>query len=181
MDPLRRVFAAVGFAPEVRMAVTERLRPLDLPGTVVTPENLHLTIRWYGDLDTVTFERLTAALDGDDLTGPFTVRLTELGAFPNARRATVLWIRPEAEELVPLHEAVEAAGEEAGIDREDRPFRPHLTVSRLRPDSDLRALVAGAGSIGITSPVTELVLLRSLLDGGRPRYEPLERFPLAGV
>ena len=175
---IRRVFAALGLPPEHREAVAEWIDGNDVPGTRAPAENLHVTIRWFGDLEEVSFERLAAGLDEADLGGPFTMRLTEVGAFPRASKATVAWLRPEADGLDDLRAVVDDAARGAGIDDEDRPFRPHLTVARIRPELDLRAWMARVPPVSIGVPVDRLSILRSHLGGGPARYELLEQFEL---
>ncbi|MEX2422380.1 MAG: RNA 2',3'-cyclic phosphodiesterase [Acidimicrobiia bacterium] len=180
VEPIGRIFVAVGFPPEVRMAIVSQLDQLQLPGTPVPVENLHVTLRFLGEVDSVGFDRLLAALDGATLPGSFHVELGGLGTFPKPRQATVLWlaVTTGGDALVDLQLAVEDGCEEAGLGREERPFRPHVTVSWIRPPADVRPVVAALPSLGLRSAVDEIVVLRSHLGAGAPRYELLERFPL---
>ena len=180
VEPVGRIFVAVGFPPEVRMAIVDHLAERPLPGNPVPAENLHFTLRFLGDVGSVELDRLLGALDEAPLPDPFPVVLGGLGAFPKAREATVLWlgVTSGGEALEHLHLTVEDACEEAGLGREERPFRPHVTVSRLRPPEDVRPLIADLPPLALRTPVAEIVVLRSHLHRGGPRYEPLERFPL---
>lgn len=163
------------------MAIADRADALDLPGSVVPSENLHLTLRFLGEMDSVGLDRLLAALDEAEFPSLFVLRLGALGAFPNATRASVLWIGVDgaSEQLEDLHAAVDESCQSAGFDPEERPFRPHVTVSRMRPPVDVRSIVAGAPRVDVSSLVDEVVVLRSHLSSGPPRYELLERFSLA--
>lgn len=174
---------AVGFPPQVRLAIADRLVGLDVPKPPIPSENLHITLRFLGDLDRVAVDRLSGALDDADLPGAFGLRLGGLGAFPRARAASVLWIDVDdgAEELAELQACVDDGCEVAGLGREERPFVPHVTVLRARPAFDARSLVGSTPPLGIRSPVDEVVVLRSVLGGGPARYEPIERFPLSGA
>jgi len=178
-----RLFLAVPLTDDARhgMAVllTERTER-GLPGRVVRPENWHLTLRFLGDVDEVQHDRVTAALDGADLGEGFAACWGALGAFPRARRATVLWVgldrgAPEAERLAAV---VEESLGEADLSREDRPFRAHLTLSRIRPHQDVAALLESVGSLEVSMPVGRVVLYRSHLGKGGARYEELDSFPL---
>ncbi len=75
-------------------------------------------------------------------------------------------------------ERVEAAVTEAGLRAADRPFRPHLTLSRIRPPQDLRALLDAAPVMKVPMVVDRISLFRSHLGRGGARYEVLESFPL---
>lgn len=180
VEPIGRVFVAAGVPPEVRMAIASHLGQRPLPGALVPSENLHFTLRFLGDLDPVSFDRLLAALDEVALPNPFPVVLGGLGAFPKPRQATVLWfgVSVGADALASLQLCVEDACEEAGLGREERPFRPHVTVSRMRPPEDVRSLISDTPPLDLRSPIDEIVVLRSHLGGAAPRYEPLERFSL---
>lgn len=164
------------------MAIADKTANLGMPGSVVPPENLHLTLRFLGDTDDVAFDRLLAALEDRVLPAPFLVRLGALGAFPNGRRASVLWldVSDGADRLEGLHAAVEDACEVAGFDPEERPFRPHVTLSRVRPQVDVRPLLDKTPPLDLSSPVENIVVLRSHQGASPPRYELLERFPLRG-
>lgn len=175
MAVLKRIFSAVGLPPEHREAVAHWIEANDVPGRTPPPENLHVTIRWFGDLEDVVFDRLLGALDGSELLPPpFAIHLGGPGAFPRAAKATVGWIATEAPELGELREAVDEAARDAGIDDEDRPFRPHLTVSRIQPEMDLRRWIEATPPLAISVPVDRVVFLRSHLGDGPAEYELLE-------
>ena len=96
---------------------------------------------------------------------PFTVTLGGAGAFPSARRATVLWlgVSTGAEELGALAGAITAATAPLGFVADDRPFRPHLTLARSARARDLRALVEHlwTGPAGLPWTVERVVLFDS--------------------
>jgi RNA 2',3'-cyclic 3'-phosphodiesterase len=175
-----RIFVAVPLPDEVRMALTDRLEASELPGTVVPPANWHITLRFIGWTDDVAYDRLVGSLDQADLGRGFEIDLGELGAFPRPKRATVLWLavskgQTRLEELaIEVEEAVQTAGFEA----EDRPFRPHLTLSRIRPPVDVTRLIDAFAGAGLGWRCHSVVVYRSHLGRGGARYEPLETFPL---
>jgi 2'-5' RNA ligase len=72
----------------------------------------------------------------------------------------------------------EDAAQQAGLDPEDRPFHPHLTLSRIRPHQDVRPLIAETDPFPLTLPVDRLIVYRSHLGRGGARYEELESFDL---
>lgn len=164
------------------MALADRLEQFDLPGTPVPPANWHITVRFIGWTDEVAYDRLLASLDEADLGSGFDVELSEMGAFPRAKSATVLWVgvakgQTRLEEVAAVvEEAVQAAGFEA----EDRPFRAHLTLSRIRPPVDVTELIGSFPGAGLGWRARSVVVYRSHLGRGGARYEPLETFPLVG-
>ena len=177
-----RIFVAVPLADEVRMALADRLGDVDLPGTVVPPANWHITLRFLGRTDSVTYDRLLATLDEADLGGVFDVELGDMGAFPRPKRATVLWLGVDRGQtrLAEIAAEVKKSVEAAGFDPEDRPFRAHLTLSRIRPPVDVTDLIGSFPEVRLRWRCRSIVVYRSHLGRGGARYEPLETFPLVG-
>jgi 2'-5' RNA ligase len=180
---LSRLFVALPLSEDARQALSTIVRervPAGLPGRAVPPRNWHLTLRFLGDVDPVAADRLAAALDGADLGGAFSVSWGRLGAFPRPQRATVLWIglADGADPLAALAARVEECARDAGFPAEDRPFRAHLTLARIRPDRDVRSLVEGFDPAGVTMTADHISLYRSHLGSGGARYEAVEEFPL---
>lgn len=185
-DSAGRLFLAVGLTDEVRRGIEAHLREalggMGLPGRPVQPANWHLTLRFLGHTARDEAERLRAELRGARLGSRFRIGFGALGAFPKTRRASVLWVGVEegAAELGALAAAVEGAAARAGFPAEPRPFRAHLTLSRIRPSADVSALVEAAPTAGLAMEVVSVALYRSHLGAGPPRYEVVEHFPLDG-
>ncbi|HSG79034.1 MAG TPA: RNA 2',3'-cyclic phosphodiesterase [Acidimicrobiia bacterium] len=181
MEGVARLFVAVALDDDARHRLAHDLGdPGGWPGRPVRPQNWHLTLRFLGDTDQVAADRLFAALDEADLGHPFRFRWSGLGAFPTPRKATVLWVGvgEGSEPLERLAEQTRTAVEDAGFAPEDRPFAPHLTLSRIRPPADVRSLIEGLEAPGGSVAIGEVVVYRSRLGSGGARYEVVERFPL---
>jgi len=178
---LGRIF--VGVAPDqgARLALVDALGELPTPpGRMAPSENWHLTLRFIGRMEEVAYERLLAELDQADLGGPFRVHLRGLGAFPNPRRAAVLWVGVDqgGAELTSLAGQVEEIVTGIGLDPEERPFHPHLTLSRIRPPENVTALLAAGEGLSGGWRADRLTVYSSTLGAGGARYEVLERFDL---
>ena len=176
-----RIFVAIGLPPELRQYVADAADAAQLPGRRVDDADLHVTLRFLGDVDEVSFDRLLMAMDDQHWPAPFALRLGSLGAFPNARAATVAWVGvDDSAALAEIHARVEDACDAAGLGREERPFRPHLTVARVRPPADIRPTVRDFPPLAVSFAVDRIVVLRS--HAGRPgsKYELLESFPFDG-
>jgi 2'-5' RNA ligase len=154
----------------------------------VRTENLHLTLRFLGATDPEALPRLEVAIGrAASATASFAVRLAGAGAFPADRRPRTLWLGIDrgTDGLTALAGAVDRALDEVGIPPETRPFRGHLTVARTDASSQTDALLAVAGlreaaaNWSSTFSVDRLVLFRSHLTAGPPRYEELASFALA--
>jgi 2'-5' RNA ligase len=104
--------------------------------------------------------------------GPsFHVRLGKLGAFPNPRRARVLWVGITQGEmqLERIARKVEEVARMSGLPPETRPFRPHLTIARIEPAASLVDFLRSSTPIRGEMEVREVVLYRSAAG----RYEPV--------
>ena len=179
-----RLFVGIPVMDELRDALRRHLAATvgdRLPGRAVPPANWHLTLRFLGSTDAERHRRIVDELARIAPPPPFDLSFAGLGAFPRAGRATVLWIGvgDGADELRALAASAEAAAVRAGFAPEPKPYSPHLTLSRLRAPADLRPLVESAAPFGGRMRVDAFVLFRSHLGNPAPRYEPLQRFPLA--
>jgi RNA 2',3'-cyclic 3'-phosphodiesterase len=135
-----RAFVAMSLPVEVRdhvASVLGQLADRAPRGSVrwVTPDNVHLTLRFLGDTQVELIPRIAAALDavgGEH--GGFELRLAKTGCFPNPRRPRVIWIGLDGETaaLSTLHGAVERALAPLGWPPEEREFSPHLTLGRVK-------------------------------------------------
>lgn len=180
---LGRLFLGVPLGEELREALGGHLRgafPGGLPGRAVVPANWHLTLRFLGDTDAGQHRRLVEALEKAPLGPRFPMVLGGVGAFPRPRRAGVLWVGVQkgAADLKRLAALAEEAARQAGFAAEKKPFSPHLTISRLNPPRDVEPAVAAAHAFGARMEVDGVVLFRSHLGSGPPRYEALQRFAL---
>ena len=133
-----RAFVAIFPPPELQAAVTgalETVQRLDDKVRWVRPENIHLTLKFLGNVQEETLGNLGAALE-ETCAGhkPFDIGLVRLGAFPSARRARILWIGVDAgsDQLRALAADLESALIPLGFEREKRAFTPHLTLGRIR-------------------------------------------------
>ena len=178
-DSACRCFIALPLSAEERTAVDGWRAGLDLPGRPVPPDKLHVTLRFVGKADPSGRDRIAAELDRADLGGPFSFRVGGVGGFPKVRKATVAWAALENDGggAARLAEAVEEAVAAAGFGAEERPFRGHLTLARIRPPGDLRR-AASLPPARIRVRAAEVVLYRSRTGSGPAVYEPLERFLL---
>lgn len=162
------------------MAVADRFGRVEIPGKVTPPQNWHITLRFLGTIDDPTYDRFLGSMDADHLGRSFRIGLGGLGAFPNLRRATVLWsdINRGAGELGELAGVAEESAQSAGLSPEDRPFRAHLSLSRIRPPENVTRLVESTPDLDLSWRCDSVVVYESVLERGHPHYEPLETFRL---
>ena len=104
----------------------------------VAPENIHLTLRFLGDVATTAMPALQSAV-AEACVGiaPFTLSLSGAGAFPNTRWPNVLWVGlgGQVERAALLAQRLDDACAAIGLPREERPFSPHLTLGRVKREA----------------------------------------------
>jgi 2'-5' RNA ligase len=132
-----RVFVAINLSDEERARLAgaaRRLRESDFPVRWVPPQNVHLTLKFLGEVGEDSLAELYSAVDdASSDVASFDMALRGFGAFPSLRRPRVVWAGVEQEAtLARLQEKVEAALEAVGYERENRRFHPHLTLGRAR-------------------------------------------------
>jgi len=130
-------------------AVIESLRAPDDGVSWVKRENLHVTLRFLGEVDEDGARRAAESATEAAASAPaFAAALGSPGAFPSARRARVLWLGLDegAERLVALARALDVALRRRGFGIAGPPFSPHLTLGRVRrPSRDW------TGALGIST------------------------------
>ncbi len=188
-----RAFIAADLTPTVREAVAQVSRELQqklagLPLRWVAPENMHLTLKFLGDVSARNLRLLEEMLAGEaHQHTAFEFGVGTLGAFPNLRHPRVLWVGvsgPEA--LLRLHAGIENAMARLGYPREQRPYQPHLTLARVArnaPATVIRQIsqvlrqekVGYLGSVRVEA----IHLYRSDLSPQGPRYTRLFTAALA--
>jgi len=180
-----RAFVAVELSDDIRNALGEvisKMGRFDLPVKWVEPANLHLTLKFLGEVDEESAPAVARAMrEAARSAAPFDLRLTRAGAFPSLARPRVLFI--EADDDPPVTEELarrlDDAMSQLGVPREVRPFRKHVTLGRVRRPAplglaadELRSLASkGFGPM----KVGQIVLMRSQLTPSGPIYEAVER------
>jgi 2'-5' RNA ligase len=183
-----RLFLAINLAPSIRQAIidaTSSLRDAAPSLGWVDETRVHLTLKFLGDQDESVARAVTGALN--EVTRghrPFSVQLGGIGAFPNFRRARVVWMGIERDpRLELLHHDVEVACEQLGFEVEGRAFRPHLTLARVKDrteEEQLRRLARAGRRISYVEElsVESVDLMHSRLNPKAARYERLYSAPL---
>lgn len=178
-----RMFVALPLSGPVREGLVAYQRTLAAAGVRarwVKESQFHITLKFLGDVPAAAADSLVQALCDAVLDFPgFEVAFRGVSAFPDRRRPRVLWAAPEGapEALLRLAERVEAACARLGIARSDRPFHPHVTLGRLRPEEISvgweRAAVELEGRLLGPERVRRVVLFRSRLAPSGPAYTEL--------
>jgi 2'-5' RNA ligase len=177
-----RLFVGLKMPADVRAA----LAPLaaGLPGARwVAPENLHLTLRFVGEVDEGQAEDIDGVLAAIAVPA-FDMRLAGIDCFHSRGRVRMVWAGVTAgPELARLQAKIESAVVRAGFDPEGRKFKPHLTIARLKnvPIGGVRPYLELHGGFATKFfHVEEFTLFRSHLGQGGASYDALVDYPLDG-
>jgi RNA 2',3'-cyclic 3'-phosphodiesterase len=161
-----RLFIAIDFPDEVKDALADLC--FGVQGAKWVPKDqMHLTIRFIGDVDEPTYHEVSSGLS-DVNASRFDIWLKSVGYFPPRNQPRVLWAGIEKNEaLAELRDFVESSLRESGIAPEERKFAAHVTLARLGPSTPLGAVTDFLSANGLfsTSPlhVEEFHLYSSIL------------------
>lgn len=143
-------------------------------------EQLHLTLRYIGEVDGRVAEDVAAALGAVYAPAP-EVRLAGVGRFGSRGRVNAIWagVAPH-DVLAALHRKVDQALVRAGLEPERRAYLPHITLARLAVREETAAgwLAVHAGLASPPFTLNHLILYESHLGRAGARYEPVARYPL---
>ncbi len=184
-----RTFVAVLLDEEIRRRISEvQERAMKLASGVkwVPPENFHVTLKFLGDVRRDKLSLVQSAID--DVVGEtaaFDLAISGMGVFPTPRRPRVIWVGIEEgrEQLVALAKAVEERLVEAGYEKEEKPFRSHITIGRVKEgNKPVPGLVEGLAEIDSSAlgvqRVASVAVMQSVLRPGGPIYTALSEHKL---
>jgi 2'-5' RNA ligase len=186
-----RSFLAFELPDEIKTIVTRvsgEIRKSSLEVRWVRPEFIHLTVVFMGDIESEQIAPMGESVRAVcSQHSPFTISLKPMGCFPNPRNPRVVWlgIDGDLERMSRFRDDLQHALSPFGIKEEERAFRPHLTLGRLkkpgRRQTDLDQLLAKYKEL--SSPartLSELVLFRSDLKPGGAVYTKMVSWLLSG-
>jgi 2'-5' RNA ligase len=191
-EKMIRTFLAIDIPKEVKDSMEKiqyRLRNSLKEGMIrwTKPGSVHLTLKFFGSISDRDIEHINKLLK-DSVKGfkPFALAAEKVGVFPNARQPRVLWLGITSGDnaLTALQKQIDDDLHSIGFPREERPFRPHLTLGRTKAHRGIEGLSAvldefkdfKAGGF----PAQGLTLYRSDLRPEGPIYTKLGYFPLEG-
>ena len=185
-----RLFVALEIPSAVRDNLAAQIRGLrDLSSKVadkrphwVRPENLHVTLKFIGEVSPTKLDSIRSALSAIRSDAPVDLKFHGLGFFPNENYPRVLWAGLDATtNLTTLAGDIDGALESQGVARERRAFTPHLTLARIEPPGlheKLRAAIQDNRAREFGSFQTrEFHLIESKLKPSVAEYTTLASFP----
>jgi len=182
-----RSFIAIELPVELKRAISRLQEQLKAgsraPARWVSPENIHLTLKFLGDIDAAVIDDIKDALQ-EAVWGISAIRLGAegLGVFPNNTRVQVIWVglSGEIDRLQKLQQSIDKELAKLGFPAEKRGFSPHLTIARLRDRAnanerqDMGRLVENTRfQSSLDFSVTSIHLMKSQLTREGPIYSRL--------
>jgi 2'-5' RNA ligase len=184
-----RTFVSVPITDTVALFLRQIQRQLQLLVANmrwVAPENIHLTLKFLGDIETSQVHAVVEQMDKAAASfAPFWLNAQGVGVFPNFRNARILWVglAGDCNRLGAIHATLESGLESVGFRRASRGFRAHLTIGRTRrrvaPQTLETSLNPLTGAASEAFRVDRLVLYKSTLKPSGAEYTRLHTSRLA--
>jgi len=175
-----RTFISINI-PEMPAVMDIKETLTDISGVAV-PRDIHMTLRFLGDVDTKKIDSLSELMGSLEKHPSFDVSMNGLGAFPNIRDPRVVWIG--AELGTPFYDIlsdIDGMLDSLSIDCDRKPFKAHVTVGRVKRRSEsLTNLFNKHRSLEIGSfRCTELLLMKSSLTPSGAKHTVIGTFRLS--
>jgi 2'-5' RNA ligase len=187
---MKRIFIAIKIEPDadlLRMISLLRSLLANDKITWVDPSNIHLTLAFLGDTDEEKIKVAGIAVNQScSGFGEFSFRLSGTGVFKNFSDPRVIWTGiGESGKLIRLNDLMMTRLKDTGFRIEDRPFRPHITLGRIKFIKDPDILKTALEKYRYTDfqkvPVKEVILYESILKQTGPVYKILSTYDLIPV
>ena len=183
-----RTFIALELSEELKEGILALRRDLEARGVRASwagPSTMHLTLRFLGDVEEEGLPEIIGGVGRAASSAPeFRFETGGVGAFPSPRRPSVIWVGVEPnDELFDLQGAIERELSTSGFPRERRPFRPHITVGRIRDRAgprDLTGVLASLEGPREAVHVRDVRVMKSTLKPSGAVHETLATLPLEG-
>ncbi|MCL2032143.1 MAG: RNA 2',3'-cyclic phosphodiesterase [Methanomassiliicoccaceae archaeon] len=179
---MEKIRSFISFDIPMMPAVEDaRVRLRGIPGVSV-PKEVHLTLRFLGDVEAKKIEELSSGMRSLERYRSFSVSLKGLGAFPNNKDPRVIWIG--AEPGAPFYDILsdlDGILSGSSVDYDKKPFKAHVTVGRVkRPSAGLTALLNECRDMEAGSfECRQIFLMSSLLTSGGAEHSVIDTFRLA--
>ncbi len=147
----------------------------------------HLTLKFFGDISTEDVKNICVAVKNRIVLGsPLNLKIEKLGIFPDFRKPRVIWcsVTGDGEKLSVLQKQLDSDFASIGFPKEDRPFRAHLTLGRIKDTHGLSGISEALNKHNVFAAgvfdCKELVLFQSKLLPQGAVYTKLAEFALGG-
>ncbi|MFW9956911.1 MAG: RNA 2',3'-cyclic phosphodiesterase [Candidatus Odinarchaeota archaeon] len=182
MNAFVRAFLSIDIEDHVLLSrVFQIQQKLDIQAAkmkMVEPDNIHFTMRFFGDISITSINQIRDCLKEIKIT-PFEIKIVGVGAFPNRRKPRVIWIgaTDNSQLVIDLKLRVDELLTRIGYKTEKEKFTPHATIARVRSIKDSNRLLGNLEELA-NEPVGDMTvssvsMKKSTLTPSGPIYETL--------
>lgn len=179
-----RAFIAIELSEEIRETLAQIQTHLRYSGADVKwveKNNIHLTLKFLGEISEEKLQQVIAALEIIAReNSPFEISIKDIGAFPKIEYPRVIWVGLDkgAAESKAIAERIDDELSKIGFEKETRPFAAHLTIGRVRSSKNKDALKEKLTAYSLkltaeTQPISSITLFQSKLSPKGPTYTKL--------
>jgi len=186
-----RAFIAIELPKEIKNTLSQlqdRLETSKADVKWVEPQNIHLTLKFLGEIDEKKLEKITQASEEiAKSTAAFHVHIWSIGAFPRINFPRIIWVGIDKgeQEIKDLAQQLEVKISETGIPKEGRPFSSHITIGRARSNLNRQDLVQNLSNLinelkegAPEFLVSKIIIFKSTLTSKGPIYEAVKEVSL---
>lgn len=176
-----RIFVSIGWSSEILeylQACQNKLQEAGVKGYWRRGQNLHLTLKFLGEVEPTFVEKIDEALEKAKRgIKPFLINIKGLGVFPNPANPRILWAGLDSHDLMLLQSSVERELESLGFPREQRSYKPHITLAS-GGISNISMLKELGHSLSATDNISQFKLMQSIVEKGIRKYRVIRSFKL---
>lgn len=181
-----RAFLAIDVDEDLKAKmyrIVKEFKQIDARIKYVELENLHLTLKFFGDIDIEGIDLLSSKIENVVSNfDKFTVKIKGCGAFPNTNRIKVIWLGLDEDAIVKqLHDELDKEFVKLGFDK-DRKFSTHLTIGRMKSakgKDKVKSKIEEFSEVEIGEMcVDKIILKKSTLTPQGPIYDDIKIFKL---
>lgn len=182
-----RAFIAIELPKDLKNALSqlqEQLRKTAADVKWVQPDNIHLTLKFLGEIDEKKLDKISLILDKIAISNKcFQISFSTLGAFPKMSSPRIIWVGIEKGDMETKKIACELEGEieKIGIPKENRPFSTHITIGRIKSALNQQMLTQELNQLEdyftekkLQFKAERITLFKSTLLPEGATYEPLK-------
>ncbi len=186
MEKLIRAFMALELDEEIKISlkkIEDHLKKLDLDVKWVNPHNVHLTLKFLGEIPPpklTSVQEIFPSLFKNF--SSFEIEMDRLGVFPKIVHPKIIWVgvSKNAQHIVDLANRIEEQLGYLAIEKENKQFSPHLTIGRLKSSKNQYRLIEEIRNFSISPPLKQrfqsVSLFKSTLTPQGPVYEILQKY-----
>ena len=183
-----RIFIGIKLDERVHDEIEKFLEPfkkISSPIRWVKPENVHFTLKFIGEVSEEKYAQIEKRLSEAEFnTGPFDLRLTGCGKFGRGNTLNIFWIGiAPSDPLAQVFNKIENTLAKIGIEKENRQFKPHITVGRNKKNFNFKSfselIEENSDQLISEFNVGHFQVFKSQLRPEGPIYTILKEIPLA--